>query len=94
MPASPPKPNRSRCLLFDLDGFKLYNDTFGHPAGDALLSRLGHRLRDAIGADVGPAYRIGGDEFCVLLTCERDRFGDAVARGGERALARTESASR
>jgi diguanylate cyclase (GGDEF)-like protein len=50
--------------LFDLDGFKQYNDTFGHPAGDALLARLGERLRAAM-ADAGSAYRMGGDEFCV-----------------------------
>ena len=53
--------------LFDLDGFKTYNDTFGHPAGDALLTRLGHRLREAVGS-TGTAYRLGGDEFCVLTT--------------------------
>jgi diguanylate cyclase (GGDEF)-like protein len=52
-------------LLCDLDGFKLYNDAFGHPAGDALLARLGHRLEHAIGA-TGAAYRLGGDEFCVV----------------------------
>jgi diguanylate cyclase (GGDEF)-like protein/PAS domain S-box-containing protein len=52
-------------LLFDLDGFKAYNDTFGHPAGDALLSRLGHRLEAAVEGR-GTAYRMGGDEFCVL----------------------------
>ena len=51
--------------IFDLDGFKQYNDTFGHPAGDSLLARLGGRLSDAV-ADSGRAYRIGGDEFCVL----------------------------
>ena len=51
--------------LFDLDGFKTYNDTFGHPAGDALLQRLGGRLRADIGA-AGRAYRLGGDEFCVI----------------------------
>jgi diguanylate cyclase (GGDEF)-like protein len=50
--------------LFDLNGFKQYNDTFGHPAGDALLARLGERLRAAM-EDVGAAYRMGGDEFCV-----------------------------
>ncbi len=54
-------------LLYDLDGFKLYNDTFGHPAGDALLVRLAERLREAVDPGAGDAYRMGGDEFCVLL---------------------------
>jgi diguanylate cyclase (GGDEF)-like protein len=52
-------------VLFDLNGFKGYNDTFGHLAGDALLRRLGLRLRAAMAA-TGHAYRLGGDEFCVL----------------------------
>lgn len=52
-------------LLFDLDGFKAYNDAFGHPAGDALLQRLGSRLGRSVG-EGGRAYRMGGDEFCVL----------------------------
>jgi diguanylate cyclase (GGDEF)-like protein len=53
-------------MMFDLDGFKRYNDCFGHPAGDALLSKLGSNLAFAIGPH-GRAYRLGGDEFCVLL---------------------------
>jgi diguanylate cyclase (GGDEF)-like protein len=52
--------------MFDLDGFKTYNDTFGHPAGDALLMRIAAGLAAAVG-DGGRAYRIGGDEFCVLV---------------------------
>jgi two-component system cell cycle response regulator len=52
--------------LFDLNGFKNYNDLFGHPAGDALLLRLGRGLQDAVQAFGGRAYRPGGDEFCVL----------------------------
>jgi diguanylate cyclase (GGDEF)-like protein len=55
--------------LFDLDGFKHYNDSFGHPAGDALLIRLARDLTDCLG-DAGGAYRMGGDEFCVLVDCE------------------------
>ncbi len=51
--------------MFDLNGFKAYNDTFGHPAGDALLARLASNLRAAIEGD-GTAYRLGGDEFCVI----------------------------
>jgi diguanylate cyclase (GGDEF)-like protein len=57
--------HRYAVLLFDLNGFKGYNDTYGHPAGDALLARLGDRLVTAVG-DRGRAYRLGGDEFCVL----------------------------
>jgi two-component system, cell cycle response regulator len=53
-------------VMFDLDGFKEYNDAFGHPAGDGLLTRLGLRLADAVHGH-GRAYRLGGDEFCVLL---------------------------
>jgi diguanylate cyclase (GGDEF)-like protein len=51
--------------MFDLDGFKAYNDTFGHAAGDALLTRLGGRLSESAQAPAR-AYRLGGDEFCVL----------------------------
>ena len=51
--------------LFDLDGFKHYNDTFGHLAGDQLLERLGGRLSELM-AGRGTAYRMGGDEFCAL----------------------------
>jgi diguanylate cyclase (GGDEF)-like protein len=51
--------------MFDLDGFKQYNDTFGHAAGDALLARLAGRLKD-ISAGSASAYRMGGDEFCLL----------------------------
>lgn len=52
--------------FFDLDGFKGYNDTFGHAAGDMLLDRLAGRLATAV-TGRGRAYRLGGDEFCVLL---------------------------
>ena len=55
--------------IFDLDGFKCYNDTFGHPAGDALLARLGDRLRDSLPGEAS-AYRMGGDEFCLLADCQ------------------------
>jgi diguanylate cyclase (GGDEF)-like protein len=62
--AEPRRP--SVLLLFDLDGFKNYNDTFGHLAGDELLTRLGGRLRQAVDG-AGRAYRLGGDEFCAHL---------------------------
>ncbi|HEY3827673.1 MAG TPA: diguanylate cyclase [Solirubrobacteraceae bacterium] len=58
-------------LLFDLNGFKRYNDTFGHPAGDALLGRLGRKLA-ACAMSAGRAYRLGGDEFCALLELSGD----------------------
>jgi two-component system cell cycle response regulator len=53
-------------VLFDLDGFKHFNDSFGHLAGDQLLAELATQLAAAVGS-AGQAYRLGGDEFCVLL---------------------------
>ena len=57
--------------IFDLDGFKQYNDSFGHAAGDALLTRLGGRLSAAV-VGSGTTYRMGGDEFCMLAWCAPD----------------------
>jgi two-component system cell cycle response regulator len=56
----------STLVSCDLNGFKRYNDSFGHTAGDALLARLGAGLRNVVGAE-GHPYRPGGDEFCLLL---------------------------
>jgi two-component system cell cycle response regulator len=71
-------------ILFDLNGFKGYNDTFGHPAGDALLTRLGARLDEAVGPHAR-AYRMGGDEFCVLAPLPAgDPIG--IVERGRRAL--------
>ena len=67
--------------FFDLDGFKLYNDSFGHAAGDALLHRLGTRLGRTV-ADTGRAYRLGGDEFCVLLDGDDARVQDVLHAAG------------
>ncbi len=63
--------------IFDLNGFKRYNDTFGHPAGDALLGRLAAKLEAAV-APEGHAYRMGGDEFCVLIPASEPLLARAV----------------
>jgi len=75
--------------IFDLDGFKFYNDNFGHPAGDRLLQRLAHRMNAAVG-DRGRVYRIGGDEFLVLLwgrttDCQSlfKLIGESISERGE-----------
>lgn len=70
--------------LFDLDGFKAYNDSFGHPAGDDLLRRLGKRLAAAM-KPYGCGYRLGGDEFCILAST-RNLKAAAVCELAEGAL--------
>ncbi len=65
-------------VLLDLDGFKAFNDRFGHLEGDALLARLGTALADALDG-VGTAYRLGGDEFCVVAPLDgRDHASVAM----------------
>ena len=74
--ASPQRP--LLLLLFDLNGFKSYNDSYGHPAGDALLTRLGSALARAVDGR-GHAYRMGGDEFCVLALAPADQHAELAA---------------
>jgi len=54
-------------LMIDVDHFKLYNDTYGHPEGDACLTRLGETLSGIAADTFGFAARYGGEEFCLLL---------------------------
>ena len=54
-------------LMIDVDHFKLFNDTYGHPEGDACLSRLGETLAAISEETMGFAGRYGGEEFCLLL---------------------------
>jgi diguanylate cyclase (GGDEF)-like protein len=56
----------SALVLIDLDRFKVLNDTFGHPAGDACLCEVARRLRQAF-HNVGLVARLGGDEFAIIL---------------------------
>lgn len=66
--------------ILDLDGFKAYNDAFGHPAGDALLIRLGRQLAGGVG-EGGRAYRMGGDEFAMLIPGSAAEATAAVEAG-------------
>ena len=54
-------------LMMDLDSFKAFNDTYGHPAGDALLQTVAKAILSATRQN-DQAYRYGGDEFALLLT--------------------------
>ena len=72
------KPHVFTLALFDLDGFKRYNDTFGHLSGDALLMRLAGRLAAAVAP--GVAYRMGGDEFCAIVEGEGGPAETALAK--------------
>jgi diguanylate cyclase (GGDEF)-like protein len=65
-------------LMLDLDMFKSFNDTHGHPAGDALLSVVAGALVGAIRQN-DRAYRYGGDEFALLLRGASSRTADEVA---------------
>ena len=54
-------------LLVDIDHFKLYNDHYGHPAGDAVLVQVANAMRRAAGRAQDQVARYGGEEFAILL---------------------------
>lgn len=80
-------PTRGFAVLFlDIDRFKQINDTFGHPAGDAMLKILARRIKHALRGDHGFVGRFAGDEFVVLLDGIDDQ---ALARTTAARLARS-----
>ncbi|MFY0665420.1 MAG: EAL domain-containing protein [Natronospirillum sp.] len=59
-------------MLLDLDRFKDYNDTFGHPFGDEIITQLAHRLGALAQRYDATVYRVGGDEFALLFDALHD----------------------
>lgn len=79
---------RLALMMIDVDHFKLFNDTYGHPEGDACLGRIGETLAGIADKALGFAARYGGEEFCLLLPgADRSRaieVGEMVREAVER----------
>lgn len=72
--------NKSALIFIDLDKFKPINDTLGHDVGDMLLETVADRLRESMPSD-GMPYRLGGDEFTVVLShLQGDDEAEVVAK--------------
>jgi diguanylate cyclase len=72
-------PDRHMAFLFvDLNHFKEVNDSFGHPAGDELLKKLGARLSSSL-RNTDLLVRLGGDEFAVVLIDGDSEYATTVA---------------
>lgn len=85
------KEGHGSIILFDVDDFKEINDRYGHQYGDACLQLVATNLRDSF-AQVGPGYRIGGDEFCVLSTCTEEKTLQKAQSNFLETMARARSA--
>ncbi|CAN5134746.1 diguanylate cyclase [soil metagenome] len=66
-------------LMIDVDHFKLFNDTYGHPEGDVCLSRVGTVLASIADSCAGFAARYGGEEFCLLVPSSNAPYAAGIA---------------
>ncbi|WP_010173495.1 diguanylate cyclase domain-containing protein [Bacillus coahuilensis] len=74
-------------LFLDLDGFKLVNDQYGHEAGDVLLKEVANRLTQSISLN-DQAFRIGGDEFLLILHTSEHNYQDVANKIGDEVIHR------
>ena len=65
-------------LFMDIDDFKLLNDTYGHPKGDEILSRVGALIQEEV-RDIDIAARYGGEEFTILLPHANHEEANTIA---------------
>lgn len=73
--------------LFDIDHFKQYNDNYGHAAGDTVLRSIGAVLRSSFDHQGALSFRIGGEEFAVLLNVSGEQQARAIAELIEQTVA-------
>jgi len=68
------------CLMFlDVDGLKVYNDTYGHSGGNDVLKAVAQSINRSIRKEVDSAYRFGGDEFAIILPEVRSKRAVCIA---------------
>lgn len=72
-------------IMIDIDNFKSYNDTYGHPVGDVILQELAQILRKSV-REVDLVARYGGDEFAIVLPYSDGEGGRCVAQRIDRAI--------
>ena len=65
-------------IILDIDNFKVVNDTMGHIFGDKLIREVAIKIRKLI-EPIGEIYRIGGDEFIILISCNKTAIRDQTA---------------
>jgi len=73
-------------LLIDVDWFKLFNDTYGHPAGDECLRRVGDALRGAFVRATDFVARWGGEEFAIVVTGGDESLAGRLAEKAREAI--------
>lgn len=74
------------CIMFDVNNLKQINDAYGHEGGDRVIITAAHTSRDAFG-EIGTCFRIGGDEFVVLLTEKSEKQVRAALESLKESLA-------
>ncbi len=73
-------------IVMDIDSFKICNDDFGHSYGDEVLQKYGNAIRNSF-YKIAKCYRIGGDEFALIVTKKTDRIDQTLKNFEEKVYA-------